>query len=404
MYFFILFNGFLRRSRSFIFILFGLFFCSCGEENQDRDLAADENTFQPMNGGIQTYNPVYNPELEDDEIQGGEHRGGEHEGRYEGGGDQVGGISMEEEMNQEEGGIHSETGNQGGLEGGILDEMDGGIDVGQGGENALDMMSQNVCDRLRSVLDESTPPNWMGNPNQCIAGEMGMDAQESVLRITNFYRSLANLNPVTLATQGQAELQECALMMEANRSISHTPPSSWNCYTEGGMQKAGQSNLATTNALDAVALYMIDRGNETTMGHRRWIMSKGLQTIGLGSTNEYSCMEVLHLNRQPGWVAYPPAGEFPIQILSDRWSSIDQTGWTIQMNGISGQNPVVEVSVNGTSLPVEVNELLPNYGSERALNLIPQGWTSEAGTSYRIRVSGLSEEIDYTVDMIDCGF
>jgi hypothetical protein len=162
-------------------------------------------------------------------------------------------------------------------------------------------------------------------------------------------------------------------------------------------------------------MYMIDAGNETTMGHRRWIMSPGLETIGVGSTDNYSCMEVLHSNRPQNWVAYPPPGPFPIQATQDRWGrSIDQTGWTVQFDGLSLGQPQVTVtsfplgtsdSLNnqmGEDCPVEVIDLAPNYGSSGAINLIPQGWTTQVNMEYVVRLEGQGDAIEYTVEVVDC--
>ena len=277
-------------------------------------------------------------------------------------------------------------------------------DVGQ-----LDNLT--MCQKWNTIWSSSSAISWNGSAQSCDAGTVNHETLDTVLALTNFYRELATL-PLVVLESAQAEaLQHCALMMEANDRLSHQPPESWSCYHSDGAYMASQSNLAGSNAIDAVAMYMIDPGNETTMGHRRWIMSQGLESIGVGSTSTYSCMSVLHLNRPRGWVAFPPPGEFPLQATQDRWGrSIDQTGWTIQYDGLSLANAQVTVKsyVNdnpndpGEELPIELVDLMPNFGSSAAYNIIPQGWRSEVGKRYEVKLVSGNEMITYSVEFVDC--
>jgi hypothetical protein len=42
------------------------------------------------------------------------------------------------------------------------------------------------------------------------------------------------------------------------------------------------------------------------------------------------------------------------------------------------------------------------YGSSYAINMIPSGWSSEAGRTYHIELTGISTTISYDVHMVDC--
>ena len=308
-------------------------------------------------------------------------------------------------------GMQSEAGEE--LQSGI--ESEGSIDESGGQDNVAGIESVNnltMCERWADIWDSASTVNWTGSTQNCDSGTVDSNSLNTVLRLTNFYRELANLSPVVLSNSDNEALQECALMMQANDRLSHQPPESWNCYNPQGAYIASQSNLAGSNAVDAVGMYMIDPGNETTMGHRRWIMSQGLESIGVGSTSDYSCMSVLHLNRPQGWVAFPPPGKFPIEATEDRWGrSIDQTGWTIQYDGFSLANVQVSVKAQpidnrnamSEELDVELVSLRPNFGSSAAYNIIPQGWRSEVGKRYDVRLISDSEVIEYSVEFVDCG-
>ncbi len=220
----------------------------------------------------------------------------------------------------------------------------------------------------------------------------------------NLYRWLANLPPVTLDSTLNSMSQECALMMHANGTIDHQPPSTWTCYTQNGAAAARSSNLATGPAVLAVDLYMMDNGwvNATIMGHRRWILSNSLGAIGVGSTDRYSCMWVVgtggHANAQ--WTAWPPAGIVPYELFNVH--SVDRFGWTIQSDSIDVSNASIAVTANGQNLSVTVSSLAAGYGSSYAVRFVPDGWTTQPDTTYHVAVTGVSSTIEYDVQVVSC--
>lgn len=259
-----------------------------------------------------------------------------------------------------------------------------------------------LCARWNADRADLSEGTWTGNVSTCDAGDVTGGGRENALRQVNLFRWLADLPPVTTDATANAATQECALMMHANGTLSHSPPSSWDCYTSTGASSAGSSNIATGPGVSAVDMYMSDFGNETTMGHRRWILSEGLGPIGIGSTSSYSCMQVIHWPTGGTWTAWPSPGYFPIQAMNVSWRSVDETGWTIQSNTIDLSSASVTVTRGGTDLPVTVRSLLPNYGSQDAIAFDPDGWTSVAGETYHVQVTGISSPFSYDVTMVDC--
>lgn len=270
---------------------------------------------------------------------------------------------------------------------------------GSGGNNPNDPVA--VCARWKADRSDMSEGQWSGSLNSCTPGDISASARDNALRVVNLYRWLAELPEVVHEAGRNQAAQACALMMTANQKLSHNPPQSWNCYSQEGKAAAGKSNIATTPGVAAVDLYMIDPGNDTTIGHRRWILSNSVGPIGLGSTDSYSCMHVLSGsgNAKASYTAFPSPGPFPMQGFNVSFTSLDKTGWTIQSDSIT-VNTNVTVTENGNSLPVKVFELLPNYGSKSAIRFTPDGWKAEAGKSYRVQVA--STPIDYTVDVINC--
>ena len=215
---------------------------------------------------------------------------------------------------------------------------------------------------------------------------------------------MAGLPEVKSDSTRNSGAQKCALMMDANNTLSHSPPTSWTCYDATGASTAGKSNIASTPGVEAVDLYMIDPGNETTIGHRRWILSNSLGPIGLGSTSSYSCMWVIGGSGggSKAWTAWPPPGDFPFEAVSVSWSSLDSTGWTLQSDSISLSGAKVSITDGGTDRPVTVTTLGANYGSSYAIRMLPKGWTAQAGHTYHVSVTGVSPAITYDVKMVAC--
>jgi hypothetical protein len=199
--------------------------------------------------------------------------------------------------------------------------------------------------------------------------------------------------------------QQCALMMRANNDLSHTPPTTWLCYTQAGADAAGSSNISGGQAVSSVDAYMIDDRNPTTLGHRRWVLSNSLGPIGIGGTDKASCMNTLDGTGKAGkaWMAWPAAGTIPLQALNGaRGASVDATGWSIQSDKIDLSTAQVTVTVDGTAQPVTVTQLLANYGTKYAIDFIPQGWKTQAGKTYSVSVSGVTPAITYDVQVVDC--
>lgn len=261
-----------------------------------------------------------------------------------------------------------------------------------------------VCSRWNADRADLSEGSWSGSTASCDPGDVTATGRDNTLKLVNLYRWMVGLDPVTLDSSKNQEAQACALMMHANDTLNHTPPTSWTCYTEAGANGAGNSNIATTPAVQAMDMYMQDWGNETTIGHRRWILSNGLSSVGVGSTSEYSCLWILHYPLSGGnaWTAWPPPGPFPYEAVVMSWVGLDEVGWSIQSDTIDLSGATVTVTDGTTNMPVTVSSLLPNYGSEYAILITPSGWTSQVGHTYHVEVTGVSTPISYDVEIVDC--
>ncbi len=264
-----------------------------------------------------------------------------------------------------------------------------------------------LCERWKSDRAQLGEGSWSGSLDACDPGTMSQDGRDNALRLVNLYRFIADLPPVTEDPVRTTKAQACALMMHANGQLNHTPPMNWKCWTADGSSAAGQSNISSTPGVLGVDLYMVDPGNDTTIGHRRWLLSNYLGPIGLGSTSVNSCLMVIGGmgNAGKAWLAWPPPGLVPYQALhvpTIGWTDVDQTGWSVQSDGIDLTAATVAVSVDGVDKPVAVNVLGKNYGSAFAIRFVPQGWTVEPGKTYDVELGNVAEPISYSVQIVDC--
>jgi hypothetical protein len=257
-----------------------------------------------------------------------------------------------------------------------------------------------VCRRWVADRVDRSEGTWTGNADACMAGDVTEPGRTNALKILNLYRFLAEMPEVTTEATRNAKAQECALMQSVNGGLSHTPPMTWKCYTAGGAEASGKSNISGGKGVSSMDLYMTDRG-QAQMGHRRWCLANSLGPVGLGSATG-SCFWNLDGTGKAGkaFIPWPPSGPVPFDVF--KVNSLDTAGWTIQSDTINLDAATVTVSDAGQDRPVAVVVLPTGYGSRYAIKMTPTGWTAQAGHSYVVTVAGTPTPITYTVDAIDC--
>jgi len=165
--------------------------------------------------------------------------------------------------------------------------------------------------------------------SSCRAGTLKPEVGQRVLAVLNNIRAFHRLPPVTYATADEAAEMQSALMQAANGALSHTPPTSWNCYTATGANASGQSNLyiglgsglSYTRNDDVVIGWLTDIDNVTanSVGHRRWLLYPFLSSVAYGrvagryqlsNKADASALKVINTTQAtpaslPDFVAYP---------------------------------------------------------------------------------------------------
>jgi uncharacterized protein YkwD len=237
----------------------------------------------------------------------------------------------------------------------------------------------------------ATTKTGTASPATCTAGAPSAAAQTATLTALNYLRDLAGLTKVTFSPLMSARAQQAALMMDANGTLSHSPPSSWRCYTATGRQAAADSNLSfgTTGAAAMVAFtYDYGAGNEAA-GHRRMLLYPPQRTMGNGMTGRADAL-LVHGTGQDGtdqgpeWMAWPVEGFFPVQL--------EPAGrWSLSATGADFSQATVRVLHGGQSLPVVRHAPQNGFGANTLVWNVSGVNTStgRADDPYTVTVNGI---------------
>ena len=231
---------------------------------------------------------------------------------------------------------------------------------------------------------------WTGSEAGCRAGTTSAASATATLRAVNFVRSMSGLAPVRLSATLNVRSQRTALMMSANRTLSHTPSRSWRCWSPSGAANAARSNLALSypsiTSAGLVELYMRDPGADNgAVGHRRWLLNPSTTTMGTGSTDTANAMTVIGSTANgrpnPTWVSWPTAGWFPSPLEpGGRWSL------SAGDSRMDFRHATVRVTRNGRAVGVRKLGVHNGYGRPTLVWQLP-ATTASSGT-FTVTVSG----------------
>jgi uncharacterized protein YkwD len=261
-----------------------------------------------------------------------------------------------------------------------------------------------------TALLYTTQPNIAG----CQAGQLKPEVGVRVLAVVNDIRAHHNLPPVTYAPDDEAAEMQSSLMMAANGQLSHTPPTSWLCYTAAGATAAGQSNiylgggsgLRYSQDADIIIGWLTDIENiaADNIGHRRWLLYPFLSTISYGRVAglyqpsgraDAASIKVINSAQNtsgalPDFVAYP-YGSYPARYFNNAaLLSFSVIADKRQNFGVSFANATVSVAVhNGAALTVSnIASDNQGYGLPNSLQWKVAGL--QANTDYDVTISNVS--------------
>lgn len=205
----------------------------------------------------------------------------------------------------------------------------------------------------------------------CTPGTNSTAFQQAVLRRINWFRALAGLPAsITFDAGESAQNQAAAVLMSANTNLQHTLiPPTWHCFSTDGTNAAANSNLALGyDGPDAITSYIWDFGaNNYEVGHRRWLLYPQTRVMGTGDVplqggflpaNATWVFDANYGGPRPAtrtpYVAWPPAGYAPYQLVYPQWSF----GYA---NG-DFSAATVNLKSNGVSVAVTKQSYVTGYG------------------------------------------
>ena len=234
------------------------------------------------------------------------------------------------------------------------------------------------------MASEGVDSEWTGDHASCNPGATSAAFKEAILRRINYFRAMSGVPAVQFQGEYIQKAQSAALMMSVNRQLNHTPPETWTCYTDDGYEGASSSNLFLgVYGPSAISGYMYDPGSGNYfVGHRRWILYPQTQYMGTGDIppqNGYPSSNVLWVfDRDNMWgerpmtresyVAWPPPGYVPRQVVYPRWSfAYPQADFSDSTVDVTRDDQLVGVMVNPiangfgeNTLVWELNESIPD--------------------------------------------
>ena len=232
-------------------------------------------------------------------------------------------------------------------------------------------------------LDPQTIINWTGNHRTCDEGATSEDFRNEVVRRINYFREMAGIPAnVALDDEFNSNAQKAALMMSANGTLSHTPPSTWDCFTDEGALGAARSNLGLGSfGWTSIDRYVQDQGDgNSAAGHRRWILFPKTTLMGAGNippTNNFRETNALWVigdnfstprpETRDEFVAWPPPGFVPYQIVYPRWS--------FSFPDADFSSATVSMQQNSRTVRIDVEPTATGFG-ENTIVWIPTGMGS----------------------------
>ena len=240
---------------------------------------------------------------------------------------------------------------------------------------------------------------------------------EQQLAYINYYRQLFNLEPVSDNHQDNISAQKTAAvlaLLNANPLINqHNLPyekrpkivnrGTWQIARSTSNAANLNFNTCNQSAGDVVTDLLTDSYNltGTDTGHRAWLLSTKLTTIGIGAAYgkngyRYSVQKVINSTdafrlASQAQVAYPEAGVFPIEILKGK-----NIAWSLYFSDqvIEG-TPKITITDEDSGISYQA-EKVENFSSagygnfQSVITYLPGDTPLIPNHEYRVDISGIT--------------
>lgn len=270
--------------------------------------------------------------------------------------------------------------------------------------------------QVKPALD--TPVGWTGSVNACNAGDTSLEHKRATLGAINFMRAMVDLPPVSANSTLTKRAQASALIIEANKRLTHTPSSRSLCYTKDGYLGSKNGNIglvladgegelkAAMTGARGVVVHMDDQGSHNaSVGHRRWLLYSRLTQVGIGDTRIANTIVVIGGKLAPArkqWVAWPSAGYFPRELQPNG-------RWSLSYPGADFRKATISISTPDGAVQTTKQKVVNGYADNTLvwdMRLPERYYASTADyqvtvTVKGIRVNGKSVNRTYSVTIVD---
>ena len=213
-------------------------------------------------------------------------------------------------------------------------------------------------------------PGWTGSLSAGDAGTLSDTFRQGIVQRINYFRAMSGVGSgITFDAASNAMCQQAALMMSAEQNISHYPPSTWPFYTADAATACANSDIRLDWQGDegarAIDRFMADdESNNTSVGHRRWLVYPGQNVMASGAvpgdgstfpgTNATWVMSLVPRPADaPASTSWPPAGFVPAPLVFSRWS----------FSYVNADFSAASVAVVKNGVATSVQQEMPQYQS-----------------------------------------
>ena len=258
------------------------------------------------------------------------------------------------------------------------------------------------------------------------AGKVRPEVLQAGLDSLNLMRYIARLpDDVVLDDTQTDKCQHGAVLLTVLNQLTHYPEKPADmpqAFFNKAEDALATSNLAGYNTPHmAIEAFMSDEdtANRVSVGHRRWILNPRMKKTGFGVGAarffvQYATDSSRETDVNMDYIAWPASGLFPSQFATGVWHITVNTAKygrpdinkvkVIMRHVNSGR----ECVMSKDSLPqyAYFNVSLVNRGSDHAIIFLPVFSNNNSlsylpGNEFQVTVTGLKEDINYTVKLFD---
>ena len=241
------------------------------------------------------------------------------------------------------------------------------------------------------------------------SGKLSDEYLKIPFKMLNFARFMVGIpNEVTNDSSYEKLAQDASLLMKVNNKMAHTgqpKPKNMNdkLYNSGAKGcKSCNISYGRDNLYENVEGWIVDNGNFTTMGHRRWILNPPMKKTGFGKVGVFAAMYCFDNS-----FGDTPYKNIPWPCRNMTLEFANTSHWSLSTGKILPNDIVVTLTNRRTgNIQTFSNKNTKtfcisndNYGLKGCV--IFEGPLVKDEDSYRVDVNGKDVAISYDVDFFN---